>query len=83
MNKDSVAQFISDGRAAGKTESEMTRELLEAGWHMDIIANAMHGDPIPHRNLEPILDIRKQPLRKSVVAGVVLLLIAMLLAAFA
>lgn len=83
MNKDSVAQFISDGRAVGKTDSEITHELLDAGWHMDIIANAMHGEPIKHRNLEPILDIKKQPIRRSVIAGGIILLVLLLLAAFA
>jgi hypothetical protein len=82
MKKLSVAQYISDGRAAGKTDSEITHELLDAGWHMDIIAKAMHGEPIKHRRHEPILDIKKQPLRKSVLAGLGLLLIAMLAAAF-
>ena len=58
--------------------------LLDAGWHMDIIHKAMHGEPIRHRNLDPILDIKKQPLRKSTVlfAGAIILAGLILLAMY-
>lgn len=61
----SVVQFISDERAAGKSESEITHMLLNAGWHMDIIHKAMHSEPVRQRSFEPILDIKKQPYRKT------------------
>ena len=64
MSRPSVAQFISDRRAEGLNDSKITHMLLDAGWHMDIIHKAMHGEPIRQRDLAPILDIKKQPFRK-------------------
>lgn len=61
-----MVDFIAEKRAEGKTDSEITHMLLDGGWHMDIIHKTMHGAPIKHRNLDPILDIRKQPYRKSI-----------------
>lgn len=84
MNKPPMAQYIADGRAKGKSDSNITHELLDAGWHMDVIAKAMHSEPIKHRSLDPILDIKKQPIKKTaVVIPALLLLFIMLLAAFA
>ena len=64
MSRPSVAQFIYDRRAEGLNDSKITHMLLDAGWHMDIIHKAMHGDPIRHLARDPILDIKKQPFRK-------------------
>jgi len=73
--KPTLVQFIADKRAEGKTDSEITHMLLDAGWHMDIIHKSMHGEPIKHRGLDPILDIKKQPLRKSALYGVALVVV--------
>lgn len=59
MSRPSVAQFISDKRAEGLSDSKITHMLLDAGWHMDIIHKAMHGEPIRQRSLEPILHKKK------------------------
>lgn len=75
MSSRSVVQFIADERASGKTDSEITHMLLDAGWHMDIIHKAMNTDPIRHRNLDPILEIKKQPYRKPIIIVTVLLII--------
>lgn len=75
MNGPSVAQFISDKRTLGLSDSEIAHLLLDAGWHMDIIHKAMHGEPIRSRNLDPILDIKKQPLRKILICCLVLILL--------
>lgn len=79
MKKPTVVQFISDKRAEGKTDSQITHELLDAGWHMDIIAKAMHGEPIRHRNLDPILEIKKQPFRIWIILGSIFLLLVILI----
>ena len=83
MSKPPLVQFISDNRATGKTDSEITHMLLDAGWQMDVIQKAMHGDPIRHRNLDPILDIKKQPFRKSsiITFSAILIMAALVLAA--
>lgn len=85
MGQPSVAQFISDRRAEGMSDSKITHMLLDAGWHMDIIHKAMHGEPIRQRDLKPILDIKKQPIRKSTLyylAGFLILASLMALATF-
>ena len=69
MSRPSVAQFISDRRAEGLNDSKITHMLLDAGWHMDIIHKAMHGEPIRHLARDPILDIKKQPFRKIFTYG--------------
>ena len=78
-----MVDFIEEQRAAGKSESEITHMLLDAGWHMDVIQKTMHGDPIQHRSLDPILDIKKQPIRKPVAIGGIaaLLFVALVLIA--
>lgn len=79
MSKPTVMQFIAENRADGKTDSEITHMLLDAGWQMDVIHKAMHGEPIKHRNLDPILDIKKQPYKKSVVIGTGIVTFAILI----
>lgn len=77
-----MSQYIANGRAAGKSDSQITHELLDGGWQMDVIAKAMQEEPVKYRSLEPILDIKKQPYRKSLIIGILFLFIAALLAAF-
>lgn len=54
-----IAQFISDKRAEGKTDSEITHTLLDAGWHMDLIHKAMHTELLHKRDLKPVLKRKK------------------------
>ena len=75
MSKMSVAKFISDKRAEGLSDSKITHDLLDAGWHMDIIHKVMHGEPIKHRSLDSILDIKKQPYKKAIIYGAPILII--------
>lgn len=84
MKRPSVVSYIKSERVAGKSDQQITHELLDAGWQMDIIAHAMHGDPVKNRKLEPILDIRNQPIRKSYVRAAIGggLLVAVLLALY-
>lgn len=79
-----MVQFISDKRAEGKTDSEITHMLLDTGWQIDVINKAMYGAPIRHRNFDPILDIKKQPLRKNTIIGltVTILIVAALIAVY-
>lgn len=58
--KQSVVQFISDKRAEGKTEEEITHLLLDAGWQIDVIHVAMETKPVRTRDLTPILKPKKQ-----------------------
>ncbi len=84
MSKRSMVDFIATERREGKTDTEIVHDLLEAGWHMDIIHKTMHGAPIQTRGYTPILDIKKQPFRRDVIAVVfALLIVLLLLAAFA
>jgi len=78
-----VVHYIEEERAKGKSDQDITHDLLNNGWQMDIIQSAMHGAPIKRRDLEPILDIRKQPIRRIIIFGGIVLLILCLLAAFA
>jgi hypothetical protein len=71
--KPAVVKYIEENRAKGKTEQEITHNLLDAGWHMDIIRHAMQGSPIKDRGFAPILDIKKQPLKRSWVCAMALL----------
>ncbi len=80
MSKPSVAQFISDKRAEGHDDSRIIHQLLDAGWHMDIIHKVMNTE-IEHRKLEPIL-VKKQWKHRSeikiAIVCVVLIIIALL-----
>jgi hypothetical protein len=78
MSKTSVAQFIADKRREGLPESEIIHLMLDAGWHMDIIQKTLNTEPLRHRNLEPILQIKKQPFRKPLIIIVILLLLVAL-----
>lgn len=40
-NQSAVIQFIEQERAKGTNEQEIQHQLLDAGWHMDIIQSAM------------------------------------------
>ena len=80
--KPGIVQFIADKRAEGKSDSEIIRSLQGAGWQMDVIMKSMHGEPIKQRSLDPILDIKKQPIRKAALYSVpIILLIILVLAA--
>ena len=63
MSRPSVAQYISDKRAEGHDESKIIHQLLDAGWHMDIIHKVMNTE-IKHRKLEPILKKKQKPYQK-------------------
>lgn len=82
--KPSVTQYISDKRAEGLNDSEITHKLLDAGWHIDVIHKVMHGEPIRTRDLKPILDIKKQRLNRKnlVIIGVILFIALCVAAAF-
>jgi hypothetical protein len=41
QKKAAVPQFIEDARSKGTPDKEITHQLLEAGWQMDIIQSAM------------------------------------------
>lgn len=84
MSRPSVAQFISDKRAEGKTDSEITHMLLDGGWHMDIIHKAMNSEPIRHRELKPILipTLKRHRMKIYGVIIAVCLIILMLAVAF-
>ncbi len=84
MSKPPIVQFIEENRASGKSDTEISHMLLDAGWQMDVINKAMHGEPIQPRSLDPILDIRKQPYRKSFLIIVIAVVLTglLLLAAF-
>lgn len=79
-----MVKFIEEERSAGKTDTQIAHDLLEAGWHMDIIHKSMHGAPIKKRGYEPILDIKKQPIRREfIIGGVGFVIVFWLLIIFA
>lgn len=43
QKKSAVLRFIDQERAKGTSDKEIQHQLLDAGWHMDIIQNAMHS----------------------------------------
>ncbi len=71
-----IAQFISDKRAEGKTDSQITHILLDAGWHMDLIHKAMHTDLLHKRELKPILKKRNNHKQYIILALAVLFFVA-------
>ena len=42
----SVTAFVDDERAKGKSDAAIRHQLLDAGWHMDIIKHAMAKKPV-------------------------------------
>lgn len=42
--KSTVLHFIEKERANGASDQQITHQLLDAGWHMDIIHNALNHD---------------------------------------
>ncbi len=75
----SLPQFISDERAAGKTDSQIVHDLLSAGWHMDIIHRTLHTEPVRKRQLEPILKQKNPHMR--LIIGVSVAIVALILLA--
>ena len=78
MSKESIAKFIEEKRSEGLSDSQISQQLLANGWHMDIIQHVLRAEPDKHRNLEPILDIKKQPFLKLVIAGIPIILFLLL-----
>lgn len=72
MSKQSLVKFIDDKRAEGKTDSQITHTLLDAGWHIDIIHKVLHGEPIKSLGLEPVLAPKIEPKYKKIIAGVII-----------
>lgn len=78
MNRPSVTQFISDKRAEGKSDSQITHMLLDAGWHMDIIHKAMNSELIRSRELKPILTPKLQRYRMRIYSVIVVISLILL-----
>ncbi len=72
MSKESVVKFIEGKRAEGKTDSQITHILLDAGWHMDIIHKVLHGEPIKSLGLEPVLTPKIEQKYKKIIIGVLI-----------
>lgn len=83
VKKQGVAHYIEEERAKGKSDQQITHDLLDAGWQMDVIQHALHGEPIKLRDFQPILDIKKQPVRRGFILGILVFVVLLLLAAFA
>ncbi len=43
QKKSAVIAFIEEQRSTGATDKEIKHQLLDAGWHMDIIQHAMQA----------------------------------------
>lgn len=82
MSKQSVVKFIEDKRAEGKTDSQITHTLLEAGWHIDIIHKVVHGEPIKSLGFEPVISPKIEEKYKKIIFGVVIIFIVAILVSF-
>jgi hypothetical protein len=67
MNRPSIAQFISDKRAEGKSDSQISHLLLDAGWHMDVIHKALNAELTRTRELTPVLKPKNPKLKRNLI----------------
>jgi hypothetical protein len=89
--KSSVLVFIEEERAKGASDQEITHRLLDSGWHMDIIQNALkhreqigsflerHPAPETKKGLSRWLDYRSLLYNPLFYAGVFALLVLFVL----
>ncbi len=57
QKKSAVLHFIDEERSKGKSDKDICHQLLDRGWHMDIIQNAMHkkhNDSTPAKHTVPV-----------------------------
>ena len=88
QKKSAVIHFIEDERTKGTSDKEIQHQLLDAGWHMDIIQHAMHAKPQQHKvqkvskpkqnSYQYAFTVIKQP-KYLAIAFIVLALVALFL----
>ena len=76
--KPGIVEYIAKKRGENVPDARIVRNLIDAGWQMDIVMKAMHGDPIKRHSLDPILDIKNRPIRKPLFIILPILLIVSL-----
>lgn len=81
--KGNVMHFVEDERAKGAKDKDIRHKLLDAGWHMDIIHNAMHkNDKTPQGG--PVLPTTSdtEVIKRYALIGLGIFLVLVLLAVF-
>ena len=79
--KSSVIEFIEKERAEGKSNRQIKHDLLDAGWHMDIIKHAL-GE-LEKGTIQPAIISRPRFTKKELtIAGCSIFLLILLLAIF-
>ena len=69
MDQKSLLDFIKTKQIEGIDDNQIRQLLLQAGWQMDVINHAFDSKKEVIRSMNPILDYKKQPLRKIVMVG--------------
>lgn len=80
--KSAVLKFIEKERAKGVGDQGIQHQLLDAGWHMDIIQNAMSSE-LSKSAPKPISSTAKKklPVRQLQLLGIVLFFFVMVFVA--